>query len=176
MPFHFWRLNIPGIILVEPRRFEDNRGFFAEIYKLSEFSAGGVSPVFVQDNYSHSVRGVLRRLHYQKHPKGQGKLVMAIRGRVLDVAVDIRKGSPTYSQCLGAVLSSDNGHMLYIPPGFAHGFCVLSQKADVIYKVTEEYAPEFDRGMVWDDAQIGIHWSIADPLVSAKYARLSSLE
>jgi dTDP-4-dehydrorhamnose 3,5-epimerase len=176
MPFHFRRLEIPEIILIERQRFEDRRGFFSEIYKLSAFSAGGISAVFVQDNYSHSGRGVLRGLHYQKHPKAQGKLVTVIKGRVFDVAVDIRKGSPSYSRWLGVTLSSDNGRMLYVPPGFAHGFCVLSEEADVIYKVTREYAPELDRGIVWNDAQIGIHWPIADPVVSAKDAQLPSLE
>jgi dTDP-4-dehydrorhamnose 3,5-epimerase len=175
MPFHFRRLRIPEIILIEPQRFEDSRGFFTEIYKLSAFSASGIAPVFVQDNHSHSVEDVLRGLHYQKRPKAQGKLVTAIKGRVFDVAVDIRRGSPTYSEWVGVELSSDNGRLLYIPPGFAHGFCVLSPEADVVYKVTEEYAPELDRGIIWNDPQIDIDWPIADPIVSVKDAGLPPL-
>jgi len=176
MPFDFQHMRIPDVLLIEPQRFEDERGFFAEIYKLSAFSAGGVSATFVQDNHSHSVEGVLRGLHYQKDPKAQGKLVSAIQGRIFDVGVDIRRGSPTYGQWVGAILSHDSGRMLYIPPGFAHGFCVLSSEADVIYKVTTEYAPELDRGIVWDDPRIGIEWPISDPILSSKDAGLPSLE
>jgi dTDP-4-dehydrorhamnose 3,5-epimerase len=175
MPFHFRRLEIPEVVLIVPKRFEDERGFFAEIYKLSDFSAGGISTEFVQCNHSHSARGVLRGLHYQKHPNAQGKLVTAITGCVFDVAVDIRRGSPTYADWLGVTLSSDNGRMLYIPPGFAHGFCVLSQEADVIYKTTEEYAPDLDRGIAWNDPEIGVQWPIADPILSPKDARWPSL-
>jgi len=175
MPFHFQRLRIADVILVRPDRFEDDRGFFAELYKRSAFSAAGISPPFVQCNYSHSSEGVLRGLHYQKHPQAQGKLVMPIRGRIFDVAVDIRKGSPTYGDWVGETLSSDDGRMLYIPLGFAHGFCVLSQEADVIYHVTEEYAPELDRGIIWNDPDIGVHWPIPDPVLSPKDARLPSL-
>ena len=175
MPFTFKRMDIPDVLLIELQRFEDERGFFTELYKLSAFSAGGVSETFVQDNYSHSVEGVLRGLHYQKHPKAQGKLVNVVRGRIFDAGVDIRKGSPTYGEWVGAVLSHDNGRMLYFPPGFAHGFCVLSPEADVIYKVTEEYAPELDRGIIWNDKQIGIQWPIRAPLLSPKDARLPSL-
>lgn len=175
MPFHFRRLRIPDVILVQPDRFEDDRGFFAELYKRSAFSAAGISPPFVQCNYSHSSAGVLRGLHYQKHPQAQGKLVVAIRGRIFDVAVDIRTGSPTHGDWVGETLSSDDGRMLYIPPGFAHGFCVLSSEADVIYHVTTEYAPELDRGIIWDDPDIGVHWPIPDPVVSSKDARLPPL-
>lgn len=175
MPFHFQKLKIPGVILIEPERFEDDRGFFAELYKRSAFAAGGVSPTFVQCNYSHSAHGVLRGLHYQKRPHAQGKLVTAIRGRIFDVAADIREGSPTYTEWVGATLSADNGRMLYIPPGFAHGFCVLSQEADVIYHVTEEYAPELDRGIIWNDPDIGVDWPIPDPVLSPKDARLPTL-
>jgi len=175
MPFHFRRLEIPDVVLVLPKRFEDDRGFFAELYKGSDFSAAGVSTEFVQCNHSHSTEGVLRGMHYQKDPKAQGKLVTAITGRVFDVAVDIRRGSPSYGDWLGVMLSSDNGRMLYIPPGFAHGFCVLSQEADVIYKTTEEYAPDLDRGIAWNDPQIGIRWPIADPILSPKDAQWPSL-
>ncbi len=176
MPFRFQRLEIPDVVLVKAQGFADDRGFFAETYKMSEFSAHGISPVFVQDNHSHSVRGVLRGLHYQEHPKAQGKLVMVLKGQIFDVAVDIRQGSPTYGKWVGEALSAENHRMLYVPPGFAHGFCVLSEKADVIYKVTEEYAPELDRGIIWNDPEIAIQWPITEPILSPKDARLPSLE
>ena len=176
MPFNLRRMTIPDVLLIEPKRFEDERGFFAEIYKLSEFSANGISPTFVQDNHSHSVEGVLRGLHYQKDPRAQGKLVSVIKGRIFDVGIDIRRGSPTYGEWVGAILSHEDGRMLYIPPGFAHGFCVLSSEADVIYKVTTEYAPKLDRGIVWNDPMIGIQWPISDPILSSKDAGLPSLE
>lgn len=175
MPFEFSRLAIPEVILVEAKGFPDERGFFMEAYKRSVFSANGVAGPFVQDNYSHSVRGVLRGLHYQTRPKAQGKLVMVIRGSVFDVAVDIRKSSDTYGQWVGEELSSDNRRMLYVPQGFAHGFCVLSEEADVFYKVTEEYAPDLDRGIIWNDPDIAIKWPITEPSVSPKDARLPLL-
>lgn len=175
MPFKFHGLGIPGLILIEGQRFHDERGFFAETYKISQFEAHGISSPFVQDNWSHSVRGVLRGLHYQKQPKAQGKLVMVLRGEIFDVAVDIRKGSPTYGQWVGVGLRAEEPHMLYVPPGFAHGFCVLSDEADVLYKVTTEYSPELDRGVIWNDPEIGIQWPISDPLLSAKDAQLPSL-
>lgn len=175
MPFRFQELEIPGVMRIEAQRFEDARGFFMETYKASPFAAHGI-PAFVQDNYSHSVRGVLRGLHYQQQPKAQGKLVSALTGRIFDVAVDIRPDSPTYRRWVGEELSRENGHMLYIPPGFAHGFCVLSEEADVVYKVTEEYAPELDRGIMWNDPQIGIRWPVSEPILSPKDAQLPSLE
>jgi len=175
MPFQFHRLEIPELILVEARRFEDERGFFMETYQRSQFSANGIAEAFVQDNLSYSVRGVLRGLHYQKRPKAQGKLVQVLLGQVFDVAVDIRKRSPTYGKWIGTVLSADSGRILYVPPGFAHGFCVLSKEAAVGYKVTEEYAPDLDRGIRWNDPDIGIQWPIADPVLSPKDARLPFL-
>lgn len=176
MPFQFRRLEIPELVLVEPRRFEDQRGFFVETYKRSEFVAHGIAELFVQDNYSRSARGVLRGLHFQKPPHAQGKLVMAVSGEVFDVAVDIRLGSPTYGRWVGEVLSAENGRMLYVPPGFAHGFCVLSEVADFVYKVTDEYAPECDAGILWNDPAIGIDWPIAEPIVSPKDDQLPLLE
>jgi dTDP-4-dehydrorhamnose 3,5-epimerase len=175
MPFRFIRMEIPDIVLVEPQVFEDGRGFFMEVYKGSDFSSNGISDVFVQDNYSYSVRGVLRGLHYQKYPRAQAKLVMVLKGEIFDVAVDIRRGSPNYSRWVGVKLSSKKNRMLYIPVGFAHGFCVLSDEADVLYKVTEEYTPELDRGIIWNDPSIGIHWPIEEPIVSPKDARLPAL-
>lgn len=175
MPFRFERLQIPDVILVEAPRFEDARGFFMETYKRSQFAEQGIPHAFVQDNYSRSVRGVLRGLHYQKEPKAQGKLVSVIRGEIFDVAVDIRRGSPTYGRWASAILSEENGRMLYVPVGFAHGFCVLSEQADVVYKVTEEYAPDLDRGIIWNDPDIGIAWPIDAPILSAKDAGLPRL-
>jgi dTDP-4-dehydrorhamnose 3,5-epimerase len=176
MPFQFQRLEIPDIILVEARSAKDERGYFMETYKQSTFAANGIPEVFVQDNHSHSLRGVLRGLHYQKHPRAQGKLVMVLRGEIFDVAVDIRRGSPTFGKWVGRVLSSDNWHMLYIPVGFAHGFCVLCDVADVVYKVTDEYAPDCERGIVWNDPALGIQWPIAQPSVSARDAALPLLQ
>ncbi len=175
MSFQFCSLQIPEVILVEAQKAEDDRGFFMETYKESAFSASGIPSSFVQDNYSHSVRGVLRGLHYQKHPKAQGKLVSVIRGEIFDVAVDIRKGSATYGQWVGEVLSSDNRRLLYVPVGFAHGFCVLSEEADVVYKVTNEYAPDLDRGIIWNDPDIAVEWPAEEPLLSPKDAQLPRL-
>ncbi len=176
MPFQFTRLDIPDVLLIEPRTFKDQRGFFMETYKKSEFAANGISSEIIQSNYSHSTRGTLRGLHYQKHPQAQGKLVMALRGEVFDVAVDIRKGSPTYGQWVGTVLSDENFHMLYVPVGFAHGFCVLSDEADFVYQVTAEYAPELERGIVWNDPTIGIQWPIPEPMLSPQDAQLPLLQ
>ena len=170
MPFQFRRLEIPEVILIEPRVFQDERGFFKETYKYSEFAAFGITERFVQDNHSRSVKGVLRGLHYQNPPKAQGKLVRVIVGGIFDVAVDIRVGSPTYGKWVGVKLSAENKRMLYIPPGFAHGFCVLSDVAEVVYKVTEEYAPECEAGIIWNDPEIGIAWPIERPILSPKDA------
>ncbi len=175
MPFQVQPLAIPDVLLVEAQIFGDERGFFMEIYKRSDLAAHGIPDAFVQCNRSHSVRGVLRGLHYQKHPRAQGKLVVALQGEVFDVAVDIRRGSPTYGRWVGEVLSAQNGCMLYVPVGFAHGFCVLSDKADVLYMVTDEYAPECDRGILWNDPDIGIDWPIAAPILSPKDAQLPAL-
>ena len=175
MPFTFRKLTIPDVILIEPKVFKDERGFFIETYKKSEFVANGITDEFVQDNLSHSVKGILRGLHFQKHPRAQGKLVMVQKGEVFDVAVDIRKGSPTYGRWISVVLSDKNFQMLYIPVGFAHGFCVLSEEVDFLYKVTDEYAPDFDRGILWNDPAIGIQWPISKPILSSKDVLLPPL-
>ena len=175
MPFTFHELGLPGVILVEVRAFEDDRGFFIESYRAAEYAASGIAPTFVQDNYSYSVHGVLRGLHYQKKPAAQGKLVSVVVGEVYDVAVDIRSGSATYGQWVGEVLSAENRRQVYVPPGFAHGFCVLSAFAGVAYKVTAPYAPDLDRGIRWDDPQLAIRWPIADPILSPKDAELPLL-
>jgi dTDP-4-dehydrorhamnose 3,5-epimerase len=175
MPFHFERLEIPDVILVTARHFADHRGFNMETYKQSEFVDNGIPWRFVQDNRSYSTRQVLRGLHYQLQPRAQGKLVMALAGEIFDVAVDIRRGSPTYGQWVGATLSADRFNMLYVPVGFAHGFCVLSEQADVLYKLTDEYAAPLERGVRWDDPDIGIDWPVADPIISERDTRLPML-
>lgn len=176
MPFTFQRLQIPDVILIEPKVHRDPRGFFAETYKGSEFIENGITERFVQDNWSHSCRGTLRGLHFQKPPRAQAKLVMVLSGEVFDVAVDIRKNSPTYGRWVGLTLSEKNAQMLYIPAGFAHGFCVLSQEADFIYKVSQEYDPLLDSGIFWNDPDIGIQWPISEPLLSNKDKNLPRLK
>jgi len=176
MPFHFQRLRIPEVMLIEPKVFQDTRGFFLELFKKSEFETNGIKDNFVQDNYSHSTKGTLRGLHYQKQPAAQGKLITVFRGEVFDVAVDIRKGSPTFGQWVGVKLSDEKFQMLYIPAGFAHGFCVLSAEVDFIYKVTAEYAPTLDRGIIWNDPTINIDWPTKNPLLSSKDQRLPLLQ
>jgi dTDP-4-dehydrorhamnose 3,5-epimerase len=171
MPFLFKNLPIPEIILIEPKKYGDARGFFMETYKYSDFARTGIKEYFVQDNYSRSSMGVLRGLHYQKNPNAQGKLVQCIKGRIFDVAVDIRRGSPTFRRWVSAELSEDNNLMLYVPPAFAHGFVVLSESADVVYKCTGEYVPQDDRGIIWNDPDLGITWPVKDPLLSEKDAR-----
>ena len=170
MPFTFETLRIPDVQLIKPRVFGDARGFFMETYKRTEFEAAGISGAFVQANHSRSARGVLRGLHYQKSPRAQGKLMTVVTGAIFDVAVDIRAGSPTYGAWVGEVLSGDNHHFLYVPPGFAHGFCVLSESVDLIYQVTDEYSPEHERGILWNDPEVGIEWPIQVPELSARDA------
>ena len=168
MPFRFSRLEISEVVLIEPDVFLDERGFFMETYKYSEFAAHGIKDPFVQENHSRSSGRILRGLHYQRRPKAQGKLVRAVSGEVFDVAVDLRKGSPMYGKWVGMVLSAENKRMLYVPPWCAHGFCVLSEEAEVLYKVTEEYAPEYEAGILWNDSGLGIHWPINDPILSPR--------
>jgi dTDP-4-dehydrorhamnose 3,5-epimerase len=155
-------------VIIVPKVFGDARGFLMETYKRSEFEAAGLPVTLVQENHSRSSAGTLRGLHYQVEPKAQGKLVRVVSGEVFDVAVDIRKGSPTLGQWVGVTLSADNRKSMYIPPGFAHGFCVLSPEAEVIYKTTEEYAPELEFGIRWDDPALGIVWPVANPTLSER--------
>ena len=176
MAFSFKKLSIPEVILVETQSFSDHRGFFLENFKTSSFVSNGINTKFVQDNVSHSLHGVLRGLHYQKNPKVQAKLVTVLRGEIFDVAIDIRKNSPTFGQWIGEILSDENHKSLYIPEGFAHGFCVLSAEADVIYKVNNEYSPENERGILWNDPQIDIMWPIDTPLLHEKDSALPILE
>lgn len=150
-------LAIPEVVLVAPKIFGDDRGYFMEVWERRKFAAGGIDVDFVQDNHSRSRRGVLRGLHYQVE-RPQGKLVRAVTGRIFDVAVDIRKSSSTFGQWVGAELSGENRFQLWIPPGFAHGFLVLSETADVTYKCTDFYFPEFDRSLAWNDPTLAIEW------------------
>ena len=163
--------SIPDVLIVEPKVFSDSRGFFFESFNHRNFrEMTGLEVNFVQDNHSHSLKGVLRGLHYQVH-QPQGKLVRVVHGSVFDVAVDIRKSSATFGQWIGVELTEENHRQLWVPPGFAHGFYVLSDSADFLYKTTEYYLPEFERSIIWNDSEIGIRWPVtADthPVISAK--------
>jgi dTDP-4-dehydrorhamnose 3,5-epimerase len=168
---------LPHVLLIEPAVHEDARGFFFECWHAGRYAAAGIEGRFVQDNYSHSVRGTLRGLHYQlQHP--QGKLVQVLRGEIFDVAVDLRQSSPTCARWTAEVLSDLNRRQLWVPPGFAHGFYVLSESADVIYKCTEFYVPEDEQVLRWNDPELAIAWPLADgvrPLLSARDAAATSL-
>lgn len=169
MPFEFEPQKIKDVILVKPKVFGDSRGFFMESYKKSDFFANGIDVEFNQDNHSKSSKGVLRGLHYQAAPHGQAKLVRCVRGRIYDVAVDIRPSSPTFGKYVKVELSEDNKQMLYIPVGFAHGFVALTDEVEILYKASGEYAPQADRGIIWNDKDINIDWEIDfEPLLSEK--------
>lgn len=168
MPFEFEKLEIDGVVLVKPSVFGDNRGFFMESYKKSEFVANGIDAEFIQDNHSKSVKNVLRGLHYQANPKPQAKLVRCVKGKICDVAVDLRPNSKTFGKWVKAELSEENKHMLYIPENFAHGFVVLSDEAELIYKTSNEYSFELDRGVLWCDKDINVDWGVEDPILSEK--------
>lgn len=158
---------LDGVLLVTPQVFGDERGFFMETYNRDKAVANGLPGEFVQDNHSKSSRGVLRGLHYQ-YPQWQGKLVRAVQGEIFDVAVDIRTGSPTYGEWVGYLLNDENKQQLYVPPGFAHGFVVVSDTAEVVYKCTSLYAPEQEGSVLWNDPDIGIDWPLDSPILSAK--------
>ncbi len=178
MPFSFKRLNeLPEIAIIEPNAVDDERGWFMETYKKSEFSRQGIPHDFLQDNHSRStVKGVLRGLHFQKEPAAQGKLVRCVIGTVFDVAVDIRKGSPTHSRWVSVILSADNRRMIWIPVGFAHGFLTTTDVAEVEYKVTSEYSSAHDRAIRWNDPAIGIEWPVGSPILSRKDAEAPFLK
>jgi dTDP-4-dehydrorhamnose 3,5-epimerase len=165
---------IPEVIRVEPRVFEDARGFFLETYHAERFAEAGISAAFVQDNHSFSARGTLRGLHMQC-AFAQGKLVRCTAGEIFDVAVDVRRGSPSFGRWVGETLSAANFRMFWVPPGFLHGFCVLSEQAHVQYKCTQLYRPDDELGVIWNDPDIAISWPIAAPTLSAKDARLPRL-
>ena len=176
MPFSFKSLSIPEVILVEPKVYPDDRGYFLESFKSSDFIANGLPECFVQDNFSFSKKNVLRGLHFQKNPKEQGKLIFVIKGSVWDVAVDIRRNSPTFSKWIAVELTDKQHEMLYIPAGFAHGFLSLTEEVYLIYKCTKEYDPMLDSGIRWDDPDIGIEWPINNPVVSMKDKNLAYLK
>ena len=159
--------SLPGVLILEPRVFGDHRGFFLETYSEQRYREAGLSERFVQDNHSRSRKGVLRGLHYQLQ-RAQGKLVGVTRGAVFDVAVDIRRGSPTFGCWAGVVLDDSNHRQFYLPPGFAHGFCVLSDEADFVYKCTDYYHPQSEQGIFWNDPDIGIDWPDQDVFLSEK--------
>jgi dTDP-4-dehydrorhamnose 3,5-epimerase len=160
---------LPGVVVIEPRVFGDDRGFFMETYRADVFREHGIATEFVQDNHSRSARGVLRGLHYQE-PRAQGKLVRCTRGALFDVAVDIRRGSPSFGRWYAVELTETNYRMLWVPAGFAHGFCALTDGADLVYKVTELYRADCDRSILWNDPEIAIQWPVRDPILSAKDA------
>lgn len=169
---NFIPTSIPEVILIEPNVFGDHRGFFMETWQRKTFAENGIDYDFVQDNHSKSTQGILRGLHYQiKQP--QGKLVRVVEGAVFDVAVDMRKSSPTFGQWVGYELSADNKRMFWVPPGFAHGFYVISETAEFVYKCTDYYAPEHERSLLWNDADLAIDWHLLDgkqPVLSEKDA------
>lgn len=176
MPFTFKQTPIDGLVVIQPRVFGDERGFFLETYKKSEFAQNGVPVEFVQDNHSKSAKGVLRGIHYQNDPMAQGKLVSVISGAVWDVAVDLRSDSTTYGKWYGLELSGENHTMFYIPPGFGHGFVTLEDDTHFVYKCTNVYSPEHDAGIRWDDADLAIDWPITEVSVSEKDAGLPFLQ
>jgi dTDP-4-dehydrorhamnose 3,5-epimerase len=170
----FVRTDLPGIVVVEPDVRDDPRGWFFEVYQRQKFASAGLAADFVQDNQSHSIQGTLRGMHLQ-HPHGQVKLVRVVRGEVFDAVVDVRRGSPTFGKAYWTVLSEANRRQLWIPTGFAHGFCVLSETADFAYKCSDFYSPADERGFRWDDPAVGIPWPVAAPILSAKDAQLPCL-
>jgi len=177
MPFVFTKTKIEEVILIEPKVFGDSRGFFMESYKKSDFVAAGIDLDFNQDNHSKSTKGVLRGLHYQLSPKPQAKLVRCPKGKIFDVAVDIRVGSATFGQWVGFELSEENQKILFIPEGFAHGFVVLSDEAELLYKASNEFNLSLDRGIRWNDPTINVNWGIDfEPLISEKDTKLPFLK
>lgn len=176
MPFMFRPTPVLDVVVVEPQSFGDDRGVFREVFKASEFEAAGLPGSFVQSNLSTSHPGVLRGLHFQTDPMAQGKLVSCVGGSIFDVAVDLRVGSPTYGQWFGEELTRDNGWLLWVPAGFAHGFCVTGNETAVVaYSVTEVFSGPHDGGIRWDDPTIGVSWPITDPILSAKDLGLPAL-
>jgi len=170
----FVSTDLSGVLLIEPDVYRDERGFFLETYHARKYQTAGIPGVFVQDNHSRSVRGTVRGLHAQRH-RPQGKLIRVLQGEIFDVAVDIRRGSPTFRRWVGVTLSAENFRQVYVPPGFAHGFCVISETADVAYKCTELYDSADEFGVLWNDPDIGIAWPVRAPLLSEKDRTAPSL-
>jgi dTDP-4-dehydrorhamnose 3,5-epimerase len=171
--FKITQTKLPGLLVIEPHAFADDRGFFMESYNRDAFAALGLNLTFLQDNHSRSKKGVVRGLHYQLEPAGMGKLVSCLHGSIFDVGLDLRQGSPTFGNWYGEILSGDNHQMLYLPPGFAHGFMALEDNSDVLYKCTNVWRPEHERAIVWNDPAVGIKWpldKVGKPLVNAKDA------
>ena len=166
--------SLPEILIIEPSVFQDERGFFMETYQQRRYTEAGIESIFVQDNLSCSIRGTLRGLHYQVK-QAQAKLIQVIEGAILDVALDIRRGSPNFGQWTSAHLSDENKRQLFLPQGFAHGFCVLSESAQVVYKCTDFYAAEDEGGVLWSDPTLAIAWPISEPLLSEKDSQLPCL-
>jgi dTDP-4-dehydrorhamnose 3,5-epimerase len=168
-------LEIQDVILIEPKVFEDERGFFMETYKKEDFEKAGIKGEFIQDNHSKSEYGVLRGLHFQREPYAQAKIVRCVKGAIYDVAVDLRKNSPTFGKYVGVNLSEENKYQLYIPRYFAHGFLVLSENAEVIYKVDNVYAPDYETGLIWNDHDVNVKWPNENPILSSKDLELPML-
>jgi len=168
MPFTFTKLSLPEVILIQPKVFKDDRGFFVESYKRSDFMSNGIDVDFYQDNHSFSKKGVLRGLHFQLEPRPQGKLVRVVKGAVWDVAVDVRRSSPTFKRWVGEELSESNHRMLYIPPGFAHGFVAFTDDVHLMYKCTSEWDASLDKGIIWNDPDLAVDWPVKSPLLSGK--------
>lgn len=176
MKFNFTPLSIPDVIMIEPQLFEDGRGYFIETYNKQDFEEAGINEDFVQDNFSFSKNKVIRGLHFSKAPHELVKLVRCVNGEIMDVAVDVRPNSPTFGKWVSERLSSDNHKMLFMPEGFAHGFCVLSDVAEVVYKVNDYYFPESEQGIIYNDKDLAIDWPISNPILSDKDKILPSLK
>ena len=168
MSFIFNSLRIPDVISITPHLFNDERGYFFENFNHSKFKQNQIDLNFIQENFSKSKKNVIRGLHFQKNPKAQAKLVTAVSGEIFDVAVDLRKNSPTFGKWVSEILSEVNHKSLYVPEGFAHGFCVLSEGATVVYKINQEYSPDHEQGIIWNDPDIGISWPISESIISEK--------
>tara|TARA_B110000438_G_scaffold76175_1_gene76250 strand:+ start:1280 stop:1834 length:555 start_codon:yes stop_codon:yes gene_type:complete len=168
MSFIFNSLRIPDVISITPHLFNDERGYFFENFNHSTFKQDQIDLNFIQENFSKSKKNVIRGLHFQKNPKAQAKLVTAVSGEIFDVAVDLRKNSPTFGKWVSEILSEVNHKSLYVPEGFAHGFCVLSEGATVVYKINQEYSPDHEQGIIWNDPDIGISWPISESIISEK--------
>lgn len=176
MPFEFERLSIPEVVHIRPKKFEDSRGFFSELYHIEAFEKAGIKDRIRQINFSKSSKGVLRGLHYQLAPHAQGKIVRVVKGEIFDVAADLRRKSPTFGKWVGVNISAEKYNMLYIPEGFAHGFEVLSETAEFEYFCTGIYAPEYERGIIYNDGFLNISWNTKNPSVSDKDSKYPSFK
>lgn len=176
MPFEFEKTKIPGVIIIKPKIFGDNRGFFLESYEKGAFEKAGIKGEFIQENHSKSQEGVIRAFHFQKGKYAQAKLVRCISGELLDVAVDLRVNSPTFGKYVAKILSEENKNLLYIPKGFGHGFAALSEYAELVYKVDNDYSLKNEGGIIWNDLNLNINWPFKNPIISDKDKNWPSLE